>query len=610
MGVQKKDTSRAGKVPGNLKLKGENFYRDRKKVQYVNMLRGGRAKYDSKGNLVKAAAFQSHDAAPARIEPNRKWFGNTRVIGQKALEEFREQMAAKINDPYQVLLRRSKLPTSLLHDNTRIGRVNMLQTETFSDTFGPKAQRKRPKLNVEGYEQLVQTITSSNENYDHKKDANLLANQQSEFTDATRDWYFGAGTSKRIWNELYKVVDSSDVILHVLDARDPEGTRCRHVEKYLKTEVPHKHLIYILNKVDLVPTWVTARWVKVLSREHPTLAFHASITKSFGKGSLIQLLRQFTRLHADKRQISVGLIGYPNTGKSSIINTLRQKKVCNVAPVPGETKVWQYITMTRRIYLIDCPGIVQFSSSDTDTDIVLKGSIRTQSLSSPDDYIPEILSRVRKEYIQRHYNIDKWDDAHDFLSELATITGKLNKGGEPDLHVVSKMVINDWLRGRLPHYRAPPEFSEPLPKAASSEPAADVAEQAVVDAGNDSKMEGASGDEAEEGEEEERITLASLNVSQKFSKIPVMADFLPVDLEGDKELRELENAQVSDDSDVGSDADVSSKKSTKRKRAAAAVEDEDDDVEADWDEVMNAANQEPAEADSELDTDLSSVEED
>ncbi|KAJ2385067.1 GTPase required for pre-60S ribosomal subunit nuclear export and maturation, partial [Coemansia sp. RSA 2603] len=347
MGVQKKEASRPkSSTPGNQKLKGENFYRDRKKIKYINMLRGGRARYDRDGNLVKAADFQSKEAAPARIEPNRKWFGNTRVIGQKALEEFREQMSAKINDPYQVLLRRSKLPTSLLHDNTKIGRVNMLQTEAFSDTFGPKAQRKRPKLNVEGYEHMVQSITDSTDSYDYKKDTNLVENRQSEYAENIRDWYFNAGTSKRIWNELYKVVDSSDIILHVLDARDPEGTRCRHVEKHIKTEAPHKHLIFVLNKVDLVPTWVTARWVKVLSREYPTLAFHASINNSFGKGSLIQLLRQFTKLHSDKRQISVGLIGYPNTGKSSIINTLRQKKVCNVAPVPGETKVWQYITMT------------------------------------------------------------------------------------------------------------------------------------------------------------------------------------------------------------------------------------------------------------------------
>ena len=84
---------------------------------------------------------------------------------------------------------------------------------------------------------------------------------------------------------------------------------------------------------------IQARWVKHLSQYHPTIAFHASINNSFGKGSLIQLLRQFSTLFSDKKQISVGFIGYPNVGKSSIINTLKRKKVCNVAPIPGETKV-------------------------------------------------------------------------------------------------------------------------------------------------------------------------------------------------------------------------------------------------------------------------------
>ena len=87
---------------------------------------------------------------------------------------------------------------------------------------------------------------------------------------------------------------------------------------------------------------------------------------------------------------SVGFIGYPNTGKSSVINTLRSKKVCSVAPVAGETKVafshskvwlthivlqvWQYITLMKRIYLIDCPGVV-YPTGDTDTEIVLKGVV-------------------------------------------------------------------------------------------------------------------------------------------------------------------------------------------------------------------------------------------
>lgn len=99
------------------------------------------------------------------------------------------------------------------------------------------------------------------------------------------------------------------------------------------------------------------------------------------------MLRQFGKLHKDRQQvrffrkkfytifqISVGFIGYPNVGKSSIVNTLRKKKVCKTAPIAGETKVWQYVTLMRRIFLIDCPGVVQ-PQGDSETQIILKGVV-------------------------------------------------------------------------------------------------------------------------------------------------------------------------------------------------------------------------------------------
>lgn len=82
-----------------------------------------------------------------------------------------------------------------------------------------------------------------------------------------------------------------------------------------------------------VPAWVTKRWLGYLSKEYPCLAFHASITNPFGKGSLLSLLRQLSRLRTDKKYICVGFVGYPNVGKSSVINTLRTKKV-NFSSLP------------------------------------------------------------------------------------------------------------------------------------------------------------------------------------------------------------------------------------------------------------------------------------
>lgn len=75
--------------------------------------------------------------------------------------------------------------------------------------------------------------------------------------DRTRDIIFEKGLSKRIWDELYKVVDSSDVLIYVLDARNPNGTRTRYLEEYIRKNCPHKHLIFVLNKCDLIPTSVT-----------------------------------------------------------------------------------------------------------------------------------------------------------------------------------------------------------------------------------------------------------------------------------------------------------------------------------------------------------------
>ncbi|KAK5100764.1 GTPase required for pre-60S ribosomal subunit nuclear export and maturation [Exophiala xenobiotica] len=482
MGTGKKEANRkvrqdkTGDGMQNVKVKGENFYRNAKKLKTLNMLKGGKARHNAAGKVTQAASYQSRETPKARIEPNRKWFGNTRVISQGSLDSFRQAVAERTADPYQVLLKTNKLPMSLIRDaeNTKNGVKQhaakvAVESAPFEDTFGPKSQRKRVKLNASSIDDLAGETVKMHDNYLERLEENKLlsgktAEEMEENEDTpelttAREPIFSKGQSKRIWNELYKVIDSSDVILHVLDARDPEGTRCRSVEKYMKEEASHKHLVFVLNKCDLVPTKVCAQWVRSLSKEYPTLAFHASITNSFGKGSLITLLRQFSSLHAARKQISVGLIGYPNTGKSSIINTLRKKKVCTVAPIPGETKVWQYITLMKRIYLIDCPGIVPPSKSDTEEDILLRGVVRVENVEHPAQYVAAILRRTQTKHIERTYEVkhsEYNDDAIEFLSIIARKGGRLLKGGEPDVDGVAKMVLNDFLRGKIPWFSPPP----------------------------------------------------------------------------------------------------------------------------------------------------------
>ncbi|NXC21865.1 NOG2 protein, partial [Corythaeola cristata] len=528
--------SRASTNPDRVGGAGGNNMRDRATIRRLNMYRQ-KERRNKHGKVIKPLQYQS-TVAPgtvARVEPNIKWFGNTRVIKQSSLQKFQEEMETVMKDPYRVVMKQRKLPMSLFYDRIKphTSRVHILDTETFETTFGPKSQRKRPTLSASDVQSLVENAEASSGSYDQGKDRDLVT-EDTGVRDEAQEEIYKKGQSKRIWGELYKVIDSSDVVVQVLDARDPMGTRSPHVESYLKKEKHWKHLIFVLNKCDLVPTWATKRWVAVLSQEYPTLAFHASLTNPFGKGAFIQLLRQFGKLHSDKKQISVGFIGYPNVGKSSVINTLRSKKVCNVAPIAGETKVWQYITLMRRIFLIDCPGVV-YPSGDTETDIVLKGVVQVEKIKSPEDHISAVLERAKPEYIRKTYKIDSWKDTEDFLEKLASRTGKLLKGGEPDTQTVSKMVLNDWQRGRIPFFVKPPN-AETGPQP----PALEVAVTSSQD-NNEEKISESVASSVEPAEENHNtgteIKQLMSHVRQNFGRINVAPQFseedlVPVDVPG------------------------------------------------------------------------------
>jgi len=438
---------------------GGNNRRSKQTINRLKMYRTAGPKRNRKGVIVQEAEFQGKlpSGTQVRIEGNRRWFGNTRTITQSNLQKFTEEVGKVVESPYQVLLKPSKIPLSLLQSKAKYARNHILDTQSFEHTFGSKSRRKKPELNnYSNMEELMQHVDKSHSEYDPEKDLDLVRETDGTLDPAMAN-YLNAGTSRRIWNELYKVIDCSDVIIQVLDARDPMGTRCRKVENYLKKDKPHKHLMFVLNKVDLVPLGVTKKWVALLSKERPTIPFHASIKNSFGRGALTNLLRQFSKLHMDKKNISCGFIGYPNVGKSSVINTLQKKACCKAAPLAGETKVWQYITLMKRIFLIDCPGIVQ-PNGDTETDIILKGVVRVENVPQPDNHIAEILRRVKREYLVRQYRITSWTDHEDFLTQHALISGKLLKRGVPDITTSAKMMLNDWQRGRIPYFVRPPNW--------------------------------------------------------------------------------------------------------------------------------------------------------
>ena len=218
-------------------------------------------------------------------------------------------MQERASDPYQVLLKSNKLPMSLIRDGESKNGLKQHQAKMqveaapFGETFGPKAQRKRVKLGVGSLEDLAGESTKMHDSYlERLEQAKLLsgtsgleeqageAAPEEASLSTAKEPIFSKGQSKRIWNELYKVIDSSDVVIHVLDARDPLGTRCRSVEKYIRDEAPHKHLIFILNKCDLVPTGVAVRITSRQSNVSHPLPRQSSFFQSSSQEALLHFV--------------------------------------------------------------------------------------------------------------------------------------------------------------------------------------------------------------------------------------------------------------------------------------------------------------------------------
>lgn len=143
-----------------------------------------------------------------------RWFGNTRTIGQQQLDAFRDAVKAKANNPFEMLLHRSKLPMSLLTDVAeKQARMRLLGVEPFDATFGAKAQRKRPKLGEASLEEMVTRADDAAGGYSLKADGAFRKAREAEGEEmeaiqgegVQREWYEKAGQSRRIWSELYKV---------------------------------------------------------------------------------------------------------------------------------------------------------------------------------------------------------------------------------------------------------------------------------------------------------------------------------------------------------------------------------------------------------------------
>ncbi|EDQ87622.1 uncharacterized protein MONBRDRAFT_27175 [Monosiga brevicollis MX1] len=298
---------------------------------------------------------------------------------------------------------------------------------------------------------------------------------EGQATPGANDHLLSDTSRRAYYKEFARVVEAADVIFEVLDARDPMGSRSQLVEDEVRKH-PTKRLVLVLNKIDLVPRDVVENWLKLLRQEYPTVAFKASRQQqrdnmqqersavlqahggagAQGASILMKLLGNYCRNKNIKTAIRVGIVGYPNVGKSSLINSLKRSRVCGVGARPGFTKTLQEVALDKRVKLIDSPGIV-FSSKSDPASLVLRHAVRSDNIEDPTGIVEAMLARCDLAAIMQHYAVPAFASTTEFLQHICRRFGKLKKHGAPDISAAAQIVIKDFNEGNVSFYMLPPE---------------------------------------------------------------------------------------------------------------------------------------------------------
>ncbi|XP_048343909.1 guanine nucleotide-binding protein-like 3 [Sphaerodactylus townsendi] len=364
-------------------------------------------------------------------------------------------------------------------------------------------------------------------------------------------------SKKFICKELKKVIEASDVVLEVLDARDPLGCRCPQVEQFVGQSDGGKPLLLVLNKIDLVPKENVEKWLHYLNQELPTVAFKSAMqikdrtvqvkkvskrgaayidlsraSLCFGGDCLLKLLQDYSVVKGSV--IQVGVVGFPNVGKSSVVNSMKQMRACNVGPVRGLTKCMQIVLVNEQIKMLDSPSIIVAPSSSP-LAVALRSTTDADS-GNLIDSVNAVLKLCSKQQIMMYYNIPDYRNPLEFLTLLAQKRGMLKKGGVPNTEGAAKILLCDWTGAKMSYHSRPPVLWSPSPHLSSEALAA--VKQAFS---------------FEELEEDNKNTLKASKYPNPASSIafqsPGFTDGIIDDTEVPEEVLEKKNKEVSEDAE-------------------------------------------------------------
>ena len=249
----------------------------------------------------------------------------------------------------------------------------------------------------------------------------------------------------KFWALVDQIIRRSDVILEILDSRFPTQTRNEELESRIK-KYGRKH-IFVLNKADMVPKKTLFPYYDQLKEISPTVMM--SCQARYGKLKLSKTIKTITHV----RPMKVGVIGYPNVGKSSVINYLKGKKSARTSPVAGYTKGQQWLKMSKEIMLIDTPGVIPFNERSR-INLIIKSAMT--SIKDPETAAADLLEVLAKEYkeaLESYYKIKVSKNGYETLERIAQSKNIVKKNNQLDLQKAGSLIINEWQKNKIKIYK-------------------------------------------------------------------------------------------------------------------------------------------------------------
>jgi len=270
-----------------------------------------------------------------------------------------------------------------------------------------------------------------------------------------------------------KIIEDSDIILEILDARFIEETRNKEVEEILTKQ--RKRIIYVINKSDLINkkpkpdfypyvfvSCVLRKGVRelrdLIKREARRIQKEKTSSASSQTEETSSRLGQTeaktsSKLDSNEDKVNVGIIGYPNTGKSSLINLLIGKNSAKTAAEAGFTKGLQKLRLSPGIVLIDSPGIIPENNysaikRDSITQHTKLGGRSYSQVKDPDLVVSDLIKEF-PEVFENFYNLSIDSNQENFIEKLGIKKGFLKKGGEVDEDKTARMILRDWQEGKI-----------------------------------------------------------------------------------------------------------------------------------------------------------------